>query len=333
LQIQAAIPPCYRVQFGAPLLEDEPLLPDYNPRLGRVDRNASLASSNVRKYVRAIVSDLYKNYPEISGFKFDWPEYPLYHFDTLFYDFNPSMGVFAAKLDLDLNALAKATNQFLKDLGGGLLRGKGIELDDFGNFIQSIIAAYPFIKDLLALRKYVVTDYARFLRDTINEVSNGKCGIFLQSFPPPLNVATGFDSKEIEPFCTAIGIKFYTMHWPVIEADFLKTLADRANFPKEETAKVISQLLSLSPDISRKPHEIRYPEPNEVHPATTEILREKMKMARQEVSNVPVWGISHGYGPLEDVMRRFEALEGGPVQMNRYAYLSNEKLLAIGARQ
>ena len=84
-----------------------------------------------------------------------------------------------------------------------------------------------------------MTDYARFLRDTINEVSNGKCGIFLQSFPPPLNVATGFDSKEIEPFCTAIGIKFYTMHWPVIEADFLKTLADRANFPKEETVLFI----------------------------------------------------------------------------------------------
>ena len=332
LQIQAAIPPCYKVQFGAPLPEDEPLLPDYRPRPGRVDRNACLASANLRQYVRAMVSDLYRNYPQIDGFKFDWPEYPVYHFDSLFFDFNPAMVPFATGLGLDLNALAAAAREFLSDLSSGVLRGKRIITDDFESFLHSLTAAYPVIKELLALRHAVVTDYARFLRDAVDEASNGNCGLFLQSFPPPLNTATGFDSKKIAPYCTAIGVKFYTMHWPLIEADFMNALASRADVSAELAARAISRLLCLSPEISRSPEQIRYPEPDEAHPAPCEAIRTKIRQARQEGGNVPVWGISHGYGPVEDVMRRFRALDGGAVQINRYAYLCDEKLAEIGAR-
>ena len=88
MQIQAAIPPCYRVQFGGPRPEDEPLLPTGHARTGRVDRNASLVSPDVRDYVRAITRDLCQTYPQIDGLKYDWPEYPVYHFDALFFDFN-----------------------------------------------------------------------------------------------------------------------------------------------------------------------------------------------------------------------------------------------------
>lgn len=91
LQIMAAIPPCYRVQFGGPADADQPLLPDGTPVPPRVDRNASLAAPAVRRYLRALVADLARAYPEADGFRFDWPEYPPYHFLSLFGDYNPAV--------------------------------------------------------------------------------------------------------------------------------------------------------------------------------------------------------------------------------------------------
>lgn len=332
LQIQAAIPPCYRVQFGGPLPGDEPLLPNLAPRPGRVDRNASLAAPDVRAYVRAIVRDLCRNYPQIDGLKFDWPEYPAYHFDALFFDFNPAMAPHATALGLDLDTLGRGINAFLSDLGDGTLRRKSISLDDLVSFLKSLLAAYPVLDDLLTLRRAVVTDFARFLRDTVDDASGGTCGLFLQSFPPPLNIATGFDTAAVAPYCTAMGVKFYTMHWPLIEAEYLAALTSRAGLPPVEVALILSRLLGMSPDVSRNPDDIRYPEPHEPHPAASEAIRAKVEQARQQAGATPVWGITHGYGPLQDVMRRYKALGDGPVQVNRYAYLSDEKLAALGAR-
>lgn len=332
LQIQAAIPPCYRVQFGGPLPGDEPLLPSLAPFPNRVDRNASLASPDVRAYVRAIVRDLCRNYPQIDGLKFDWPEYPVYHFDALFFDFNPAMAPHAAALGLDLGAMARGTTAFLSDLGEGALQRGAISLDDLDSFRQSLFAAYPVLEELIALRRAVVTDFASFLRDTVSEASGGRCGLFLQSFPPPLSCATGFDTTAVAPLCTAIGVKFYTMHWPLIEADYLRALTGRAGLPAETVARALSRLLNLSPDQPRKPEDIRYPEPHEPHPAGSAAIRAKIEEARQKAGTTPVWGMTHGYGPLDDVMRRFRALGEGPVQINRYAYLSDEKLAAFGAR-
>lgn len=332
LQIQAAIPPCYRVQFGGPLPDDEPLLPDLAPRPGRVDRNASLASPNLRAYVRAIIRDLCQTYPQINGLKFDWPEYPVYHFDALFFDFNPAMKPHASAIGVDLASMAQRTSHFLTELGDGTLRRKVISLEDFDGFLSSLLATYPVLDELLALRRAVVTDFARFLKDSVDEASGGRCGLFLQSFPPPLNVATGFDTSAIAPFCTAIGVKFYTMHWPLIEADYLAALTSRTDFSAPLVARALSRILQLSADLPRSPEDIRYPDPHEPHPASSAAIRAKIEQARLQGGTTPVWALTHGYGPLDDVLRRLRALDGGPVQVNRYAYLSDAKLAALGSR-
>ncbi|MGL4242252.1 MAG: hypothetical protein ACRCTI_14175 [Beijerinckiaceae bacterium] len=58
LQVQAAIPPGYRVQFGGPVDEDRPRLPDGTSPAVRVDNNGSLASPHILAYTQALIRDL-----------------------------------------------------------------------------------------------------------------------------------------------------------------------------------------------------------------------------------------------------------------------------------
>lgn len=331
MQVQAAIPPCYRVQFGGPLPQDEPMLPDGRVLPDRVDRNASLASEDLRAYLRAFVADLWRAYPQCDGLKFDWPEYPVYHFDALFFDFNPAVTPHAAALGLDFEALRRGTAALLDEIGDGRVRSRAIALDDVDAFRQSLVEAYPVVSELLALRRFLVMRHAAFLAETVAEASGGRAKVFLQCFPPPLAEVTGFDLREAATLCDVIGVKFYTMHWPMIEADYLRVLTSRGNFAPAEVARALSAILELSPRGTREPEGIRYPGPDEAHPAASEDIATKMARVVQDAGpDARICAMAHGYGPLPDVLRRYEALTGHEVHMNRYGYLSDEKLAAIG---
>lgn len=337
LQIQAAIPPCHRVQFGGPATGDHCLMPDGSKVTSRVDKNASLASNDLRAYLRAFVTDLCRAYPQVDGIKFDWPEYPVYQFESLFFDFNPAAAQFAAPLGLDFEQLRRGCAAFLADLSDGSVRGKRIALDDAAGFHESLTRAYPVLGDLIAFRSAIVSDYARFLSDVVAEASGGRCQTFLQCFPPPLNIATGFDLAKTAAHCDIIGIKLYTMHWPLIEANYIDWLASRTDFAPARIAAALSAVLRLSPRQFRHTRDIRYPGPDEAHPGATEDLVAKLQAARRQVpADTRVVGITHGYGPEKDVLRRLSAAAegtGGDVHINRYGYLSDEKISAIASRR
>ena len=336
MQIQAAIPPCHRVQFGGPTDADRPLLPDGSAVANRVDNNASLAAEPLRRYIEAFIGDLCRAYPQVDGFKFDWPEYPAYHAESLFFDFNPAAARFAPPLGLKFETLRKGCLAFLDDLSNGGMRGKRIALDDWAGFRESLFSVYPVLSDLVEFRTAIVADYGRFLHETVDRASGGRCRVFLQTFPPPLNTLTGFDLARMGAHCDMIGVKFYTMHWPMIERNYLDALASRTDFAPHEIARALSVLLSLSPRADRAPESIRYPEPDEPHLVDSADLTAKMRLARTEApAGVRLCGITHGYGPLADTVRRLEAVaEGanGAIHVNRFGYLSDDKLEAIGAR-
>ncbi|MCL4760203.1 MAG: hypothetical protein KJ018_00175 [Burkholderiales bacterium] len=90
LQVMAASPPGYRVQFGTARDDDQCLGPDRRPHAGRVDRNASLASPHVVAYVATLVAELAERYPAVAGFRLDWPEYPPYDLPSALFDFHPA---------------------------------------------------------------------------------------------------------------------------------------------------------------------------------------------------------------------------------------------------
>lgn len=76
-QVQAAIPPGYRVQFGGPVDDDRARLPDGSIPTKRLDKNGSLASPHILEYGEALLRDLVTQYPGIDGIRIDWPEYHL----------------------------------------------------------------------------------------------------------------------------------------------------------------------------------------------------------------------------------------------------------------
>ena len=59
----------------------------------------------------------------------------------------------------------------------------------------------------------------------------------------------------------------------------------------------------------------------------------KIEAVRKAAKGTPVVAMAHGYGPLEDVRARLAVAwqaSGGKMAVNRYGYLSDEKLSALG---
>ena len=62
-------------------------------------------------------------------------------------------------------------------------------------------------------------------------------------------------------------------------------------------------------------------------------MARKIVQAQADAGSTPIYSLAHGYGPLEDFHLRlqvaWDASEHG-LWMNRYAYLTDEKLRLIG---
>jgi hypothetical protein len=84
---------------------------------------------------------------------------------------------------------------------------------------------------------------------------------------------------------------------------------------------------------------LHYPPPDQPHPVGAQAQRDKLQHAQGLAGAVPVIAYAHSYGPLDDVQARFALAVAaslqpggsGQVWINRYGYLSDAKLAALGA--
>lgn len=329
LQVQSAIPPGYRVQFGGPRAEDAPLGPDDAPVPDRVDANASLAAPAVLAYGEAMLRDLARAYPDIDGFRIDWPEYPPYSFGALFFDFSPRALVVAEEMGIDVVRMrrdALAVRALLTSgLDGGALERVG-PIDD--DALEAALADYPGMLDLLALRRRLSLDLLARYRAALPS----RYALVPQAFPPPWNLLSGFGLAGASPIVEGIGIKLYTMHWPMILADWARAMTGGGDDAALAAALVRATGTGVAPPASTSG--FSYPEPDEPHPASSEAIAAKIAAARAEVGETPLYAFTHAYGPVADVMRRAEACwsaSDGRMWVNRYGYMSDAKLNAFGA--
>lgn len=326
LQVQSAIPPGYRVQFGGPHAGDQPLGPDDAPVPGRVDLNASLASPDVLAYGRAMLIDLARAYPDIDAIRIDWPEYPPYNFGALFFDFSPHALAVAWEAGLDVPRMRADVSALRERLTHGLTDA---DLAPGQTLARLQGALAPGVADMLTLKRRL----ALGLLATFREALPRHIGLIAQAFPPPFHLVSGFDYAAAAGVVQEIGVKLYTMHWPMILRHWGDALAGQNDVSEARLAAALVALADTGDPVPPSLAALRYPEPDEPHPAGDAAMARKVAAARAAAgSGCPVSAFAHGYGPVEDVARRarvaFEA-SGGRLWMNRYGYLSDEKLALL----
>jgi len=318
LQVQAAIPPGYRVQFGGPQDDDAPRLPNGEVPKRRVDKNGSLANPHILDYGAALLADLATAYPQVDGFRVDWPEYPPYTLDDWFLDFSSHAREEAGKLGIDAETLqweAQGLYQKLRGGDAGLLPG----------LLQTRV-----MRELGLLKAHLVEQLLGRYRAALDDAGAAAKELMPNAFPPPWSRLSGFDYARAAPYSASLSVKLYTMHWPMM----LRFAAEAVHGAEDTAARTLARLLDLvdgaPPDTMGAWH---YPEPDEPHPVGLEAQQRKIVQARAEAGGTPVNALAHSYGPVEDFRRRLSVAwqaSGGRVWINRYGYLSDAKLDVIG---
>jgi hypothetical protein len=339
LQVQAAIPPGYRVQFGGPVEEDRPRLPDGSTPRTRVDNNGSLASPHLHDYARAMVRDLVRAYPEADGLRIDWPEYPPYSLDGAFFDFGPHAQAAAARLGHDFEAMRAAAGALRARLLGGLSPADLTMWTerDGGRFrlLQELVDA-PALRDWLAFKADLAAGIVATFRQALDEAAPGRM-LVAGAFPPPLSTLSGFSYRRAGGHCDAVMAKLFTMHWAMMVRGWGDALAAANPALRGHAAlpRTLAALFDFVDDAGYdRLEDWRYPEPEEAHPVGGHAQTRKIRNAQAEAGDTPVWALAHGYGPVADFARRFaiaREASGGRAWVNRYGYLSDAKLDAIGA--
>lgn len=336
MQVQSAIPPGYRVQFGGPVTEDRSCLPDGSEHEGRVDKNGSLASPHIIEYGCALLRDIAKTYPNLDGLRVDWPEYPPYAFDSLFFDFSGHAEAAAKRLGYDFDRMRHDAQHVLDFLSRDM-DDRHIEklIAHDGELIWSQLSKFPGVVDLRAFKGDLVAEMLSAYQKTITEASNGKMDFVVQGFPPPWSQVSGFDVKKIAPLVSGIGVKLYTMHWPMMVRGYAeRIMATNKNVSEATLLKGLFRVLDLldgkAPD---QLIDVAYPEPDEAHLAGAEAQTRKILDTRTLAGDTPVYAFSHAYGPMDDFRARMEvAWQASDQRMvvNRYGYLSDNKLDLLG---
>lgn len=338
LQVQAAIPPGYRVQFGQPEPDDCPRLPDGSIPKHRLSSNGSLASPHIRDYTLTLLRDLCLQYPSVDGLRLDWPEYPPYLLDSIFLDFGEHARRQAQRMGLDFNRMRIAATALYHHLHGKLTDENlsiFAEANNLSEALQRVLPEPDGIEEWIEFKARLVESLHAGFRQTMNEAGGEHMELLPNAFPPPWNVLSGLDYGRVSSYCSAILVKLYTMHWPMM----LRFYGDRLSqanpgVSEQLLVKVLAHLF----DTGQEPHpgrleDFRYPSPEEPHPVGSAAQHRKITEAQLQAGSTSVYSLAHGYGPTSDFRNRLETARDASQHgfwINRYGHLSNEKLKIVG---
>lgn len=342
LQVQAAIPPGYRVQFGGPSVEDLPRLPDGASPSGRVANNASLVSPAIQAYQRALIQDLFSAYPDIDGIRFDWPEYPPYELDSVFMDFSAHTELFAKEQGINFEGIRDTIHGLREHLCGSLssddlnhvgrarkIIGLREAADENGDVARCVI-------DWLNLKRAASNDLLQSFRSAMDDVGGKNVELVAHAFPPPWSDLSGIDFADPGGIVSHFAVKLYGMHWLMMLRFYADQICAGCGLALDE-GELVEALFEFfdvdKPSGVQVVSDIRYPDPDQAHPGTDADRTRKIRQAQAYAGSVPVHALEHGYGPVDDFRRRVQvACDASRTQiwLNRYGYLSDEKLDIVG---
>ena len=312
LQVQAAIPPGYRVQFGGPLEADMPRLPDGSLHTNRVDKNGSLASPEIVNYTAALIQDIVTAFPIIDALRIDWPEYPPYDFKAWFFDFSDHAAAAARDRAYDVEAMRQDCLALMADPSPILAKG---------------FEALPGFTDLQRFKADLALDLIKTCRSALPPSKR----LVVHAFPPPWSQLSGMDFSRVAEIADDIAVKLYTMHWPMMLRNY-RTHFVEAGMNIDQASIGLLKLFDTGGDT-----DFRYPEPSEAHPASANAQMRKIEMAEAAVERrANIIPSAHAYGPVCDVLARVMialATGDGQAWINRYGYLGDAKLEKLGRRE
>ncbi len=309
--------------------EDRPRLPDGSLPSGRIADVGSLASPAIRAYNRAYANDLAAAYPKVTGFRIDWPEYPCYTPDEIFQDFSPHAEKFANTAGFDFTAIRDCVLAFLERINGHLSN------DDLAA-PATLLEEFPDLRTWLNLKAALSRDLISGWKAVVDSLAGGPKKLSLHSFPPPFSSLTGFDYAAAAKMCDSISPKFYTMHWCLVVHGWGGWLLERnPSLDEPSLTSALLKALNLVDEIPPRPTlaDFAYPQPDQSHPVGAQAQLAKIEEVLAAVAGrVPVYPLVHGYGPPQDFACRLRSVLKEPIAgvwINRYGYLSDEKLNSI----
>jgi hypothetical protein len=334
IQTDAANPPGRRE-------EDTPRLPDGTLPQARMANTGSLASPAIRAFNRAWTRNIFSQYPQIDGIRPDWPEYPCYKLDEAFQDFSPHVAEWATSRGFDFAQIQHDVRLLYTYLHGSLTNQDLLDFasNDRGKFsLLDLYNRFPGVPAWFRLKAALSADLLQHWRNGILEFGGADKKLAANAFMPPFSYITGLDFAAAAQICDSIAPKLYTMHWSLM-IKFWGDVLLTTNPALDETllVRALVNLLDLADgpeDSGRLIEDYGYPEPDEPHPIPTNAQTRKIEQVRAVVrGRAPIYALVHGYGPLDDFRRRLQLVADSPVDgvwINRYGYLSDEKLDAIG---
>jgi hypothetical protein len=334
LQVMAASPPGYRVQFSSAVADDQCLGPDGLAWAARVDRNASLASPHVLDYGAALLAELAQRYPGVAGFRIDWPEYPPYDLRSALFDFNPHThaalrAAGAEPLAYGRHVMA-GLGRWREQAAAAAARGpqavrEALHRAGWDGFFGEAGDGAP----LWAAKRAAVAAMLRRYRQALDAVPGPRRRLEPQVFPAPFTRWSGFDWQALAGTSDAVGVKLYTMHWPMIARYWARDLVGAHDAAVLDTVTAaMADFMGLCDGGMPDGAALHYPPPQRPHPVGAQAQARKIAQARSDAGNVPVIAFAHSYGPADDVEQRVRlaAASGGALWINRYGYLSDDKL-------
>ena len=338
LQVMAACPPGYRVQFSGVADDDRCLGPDGQPHDARVDRNGSLASPHVVAYVATLCAELAARYPGVAGFRLDWPEAPPYDFQSALFDFHPAMAPLMRAAGKDPREVARAVLAWSRGLRDAASRSASqgpvaVHAALLAADWHALVTDDDCYAPLRAAKREAVLRLLRAVRAALDDVPGPRRRLEPQAFPPPFHRVSGFPLDALDGLADRVGIKLYTMHWPMLARYWARDLVGPVASPRDGDAvtAAVAARFGLTDGLVTDGALLRYPERDDPHPVGARNQRSKIEAAIATAGRVPVVAFAHAYGPIGDVIARYGiARDASPdTWINRYGYLSDAKLDAL----
>ena len=135
-------------------------------------------------------------------------------------------------------------------------------------------------------------------RAALDTVDGPRRRLEAQIFPPPLHRISGFPIETLDGVVDAIGVKLYTMHWPMLARYWARDLLDGAGAAVEHDVltAAIAYLFGFMDATDQPGAAQRYPEPHESHPVGRFVQKAKLHEA-ERLAGIPVRAFVHSTDP------------------------------------